>query len=368
MADSTKQNFKATYESFDRFCQEKYDHTAEEKIQEIPKDEDSEYEVLQSWVNWLGKNNIIPSTVHTKFSALRGYFHYRGIKIYKEDIRQEIKLPKIPKEEKYPLRLEEIRKILNESNFKKRALYLTLLSSGMRVGEAVQLKKKHFDTSEKQFMIKIHANSTKTKAGRTVFISKEAGDAVRVHLKKLEDDDLVFAKNNKPHYAVCCEEMTFRRILKNTGLLESYESSRTNKITMHSFRSYFFTKATRKHGDNYAHKMTGHGGYLMQYDRMTDEEKRAMYLELEPDLIIDSTERQKRIIDQKDKKIAEIESKFLRMGEKLDKDGKALELFSKVEVIGGKMLNSIQKDDGEYEKLIPEHERLMDELKALTQK
>ena len=318
MADSTKQNFKATYESFDKFCQEKYDHTAEEKILEIPQDEDSEYEVLQSWVNWLGKNNIIPSTVHTKFSSLRGYFHYRGIKIYKEDIRQEIKLPKIPKEEKYPLRLEEIQKILREANFKKRALYLTLISSGMRVGEAVQLKKKHFDTSEKQFMIKIPANSTKTLAGRTVFISKEASDAVRTLLKKIDNDDLVFAKNNKPHYAVCCEEMTFKRILRNTGLVESYESSRTNKITMHSLRSYFFTKATRKHGDNYAHKMTGHGGYLMQYDRMTDEEKRAMYLELEPDLIVDSTERQKVRISKLERNEEEFQE--LKTNQKKDKE------------------------------------------------
>jgi len=300
MADSTKQNFKATYESFDRFCQEKYDRSAENIIQEIPQEKGSEYEILQAWVNWLAKN-IIPSTINTKFSSLRGYFHYRGIRMYKEDIRQEIKLPKIPKEEKHPLRLEEIQKILNEANFKKRALYLTLLSSGMRVGEAVQLKKKHFDTSEKQFMIKIPANNTKTKAGRTVFISKEASNAVRTLLKKIDDDDLVFAKNNKPHYAVCAEEMTFKRILKNTGLVESYESSRTNKITMHSFRSYFFTKATRKHGENYGHMMIGHGGYLMQYDRLTDPEKLSMYLELEPDLIIDSTERQKVRITELEK-------------------------------------------------------------------
>ena len=367
MADSTRQNFKATYESFDRFCQEKYDRSAEDIIQEIPHEKDSEYEILQAWINWLSKN-IIPSTINTKFSALRGYFHYRGIKMYKEDIRQEIKLPKIPKEEKYPLKLEEIQKILNEASFKKKTFYLTLLSSGMRVGEAVQLKKKHFDTSEKQFMIKIPANMTKTKAGRTVFISKEASDAVRTLLKKTDDDDLVFAKNNKPHYAVCCEEMTFRRILRNTGLIESYDSSRTNKITMHSFRSYFFTKATRKHGDNYAHKMTGHGGYLMEYDRMTEPEKRTMYLELEPDLIIDSTERQKRIIDQKDKKIAEIEVRFLRLGKMMDKADKIQKQLAKAEVIGAKVLDSIQKEDDDlYKKLTPERDRLVAELVALTQ-
>jgi len=307
-AVSTRRNFNATYQSFEKFCQEKYDRAAEEIIQEIPQEKDSEYDILQAWINWLSKS-IIPSTIHTRFSSLMGYFHYRGIKMYKEDIKQNISLPKIPKEEKHPLSLEEIRKIISEANFKKKSLYLTLLSSGMRVGETVQLKKKHFDTSDKRFMIKIPADLTKTKKARTVFISKEASSAVRPLLKKIDDDDQVFSKNKNPHYAVCAEEMTFKRILKNVGLVESYESSRTNKITMHSFRAYFFTKAVRKHDENYAHMMTGHGGYLMQYDRLTDDEKFKMYLELEPDLLIDDTVIKDTKIEEQQKKITELSQK-----------------------------------------------------------
>ena len=339
-ADSTKQNFKATYESFDRFCHEKYDRSAENIIQEIPQEKGSEYDILQAWINWLSKK-IIPSTIHTKFSSLRGYFHYRGIRMYREDVKQDISLPVIPKEEKHPLKLSEIQKIINEANFKKRALYLTLLSSGMRVGEAVQLKKKHFDTSEKQFMIRIPANTTKTKAGRTVFISKEASNAVRTLLKKIDDDDLVFAKNNKPHYAVCCEGMTFRRILKNTGLIESYDSSRTNKITIHSFRSYFFTKATRKHGENYSHMMIGHGGYLMQYDRMTEEEKRAMYLELEPDLLIDDTVRKDRKIEELEKNQGEIQE----LKQKQKEISEIIELYAERDFINQDFENELMTEE-----------------------
>jgi len=307
-AVSTRRNFNATYKSFEKFCQEKYDRSAEEIIQEIPQEKESEYDILQAWINWLAKS-VIPSTVHPRFSSLMGYFHYRGIKMYKEDVKQNISLPRIPKEEKHPLSLEEIRKIIGEANFKKKALYLVLLSSGMRVGETVQLKKKHFDTSEKSFMIKIPADFTKTKQARTVFISKEASSAVRTLLKKIDDNDGVFSKHPNPHYAVCAEEMTFKRILTNVGLVESYESSRTNKITMHSFRAYFFTKATRKHGENYAHMMTGHGGYLMQYDRLTDEEKLEMYLELEPDLLIDEFVRKDSKIEEQQKKIIELSKK-----------------------------------------------------------
>jgi len=109
-AESTRQNFNVTYESFDRFCQEKYDRGAENIIQEIPHEEDSEYDILQAWINWLSKKNI-PSTIHARFSSLHGYFHYRGIKMYREDVKQDITLPVIPKEEKHPLRLEEIQKM-----------------------------------------------------------------------------------------------------------------------------------------------------------------------------------------------------------------------------------------------------------------
>jgi hypothetical protein len=61
------------------------------------------------------------------------------------------------------------------------------------------------------------------------------------------------------------------------------------KINTHSLRAFFFTQAVRKHGENYAHRMTGHSGYLMQYDRMNDEEKLKMYLELEPNLAVYAT-------------------------------------------------------------------------------
>jgi len=304
-AVSTRRNFNATYSSFEKFCLEKYDRTAEEIIQEIPQEKESEYEVLQAWIKWLTKT-IIPATIHTRFSSLMGYFHYRGIKMYKEDIKQNISLPKIPKEEKHPISLQEIRTIVSNANHKKKALYLVLLSSGMRVGETVQLKKKHFDLTSKRTTIKIPADYTKTKQGRTVFISKEATNAIKPLLRKIDDNDGVFSKNPNPHYAVCAEEMTFKRILTNVGLVESYESSRTNKITMHSLRAYFFTKAARKHGENYAHMMTGHGGYLMQYDRLTNDEKLEMYLELEPELLIDEF-----II--KDRKIEELEKKNERI-------------------------------------------------------
>ena len=117
------------------------------------------------------------------------------------------------------------------------------------------------------------------------------------------NDDFVFAKKgcNPSDRSV---RVSLCGSLKRMGYTDKYESNGYMKITSHSFRAFFFTKASRKHGENYAHRLTGHSGYLMQYDRMTEEEKLDMYIELEQDLMIyDQTKNELEIEKlQKDNK------------------------------------------------------------------
>ena len=102
---------------------------------------------------------------------------------------------------------------------------------------------------------------------------------IRTCLDKLDDNDYVFT-NSKGDFKSRgrAEQMALANVLERLGYNEKYSSNRFYKITSHSFRAYFFTAATRKHDENYAHKMTGHGGYLMQYDRMDENEKLKMFL------------------------------------------------------------------------------------------
>ena len=226
--------------------------------------------------------------------------HYRGIKLTKEDVGNNIDFPKIIKEQKYPLQIDIITSILRIAKYDKQSLYLALLSSGMRIGEAIQVRKRDVFTEFQRIMIRLPAKTTKTKTGRTVYLSKEASRTIYPKLKRINDDELVWGTNENPKLSVMAEDVAFRRYLEKIGLDEKYDSG-TRKITLHSFRAYFFTKATRCHDENYAHMMTGHGGYLMQYDRLTDEEKLDMYLELEPDLLVyDQTKNEEKIRKLKD--------------------------------------------------------------------
>ncbi len=123
------------------------------------------------------------------------------------------------------------------------------------------------------------------------------------------------------------------RMLDKLEMNERYQSNSFRKISTHSFRAYFFTKAARKHGENYAHRLVGHGGYLMQYDRMTEEEKLQMYLELEPELVIyDQTKNELEINRLRDRveEIDELKKEVQKLREQqANSDKKILETIRK---------------------------------------
>lgn len=88
-------------------------------------------------------------------------------------------------------------------------------------------------------------------------MSYETEKILKPLLEKKNPEDYVFAKKgfNPSDRSI---GVSLNRTLERMGFSDKYESNGYMKITSHSFRAFFFTKASRKHGENYAHKMTGH--------------------------------------------------------------------------------------------------------------
>ena len=267
----------------DQFCEELL----------IMKKQDEEefintlYSVLQEFIDDMN-SEISANSIKTNFAYLRTYLYYLGIRTNPQDIKMMLKFPKISHEERYPLSIEEFRKIVDYFTRYPmiRACFLAQLGSGMRISEVLAIRKRDLVFKER-IQVYIKAKGSKNLRGRTVFLSKETQEAIEVYLDDLKDDDLVFyngtTENVKNRGVNTLRNL--RVCLDRLGLDMKFDSGKY-KITTHSLRAFFFTQAVRKHGENYAHRMTGHTGYLMQYDRMTNEEKLQMYIELEPDLSI----------------------------------------------------------------------------------
>jgi len=139
-------------------------------------------------------------------------------------------------------------------------------------------------------VISIPARNTKTKQGRETFISREAKELLLRLVKRKSDDDLVFTHQPNNEQAVHNEEMAFRKLRKRCDLLEKYADGKRFVVNIHAFRSYFHTKASKIHGQEYANALDGHSSYLGQYYRNTEEERAEMYRELEPSFLIYSSQ------------------------------------------------------------------------------
>ena len=289
---STRENYNAALNRFEQFCNIKYKRTTQGivlELKSIPEkqQDDAYFGLLQDFVNWLTKLSLANTTINLYFQIITYYFSYNGIRPHPLDLRRNVKRPKKIKEKLHPLTKEEIQKILQYSNKKRKMLYLTLVGSGMRIQECVALRKKDFNLLfQKKIKIEIPAKYTKSQTAHTTFVSKEAAKYLKPHLKSLDDNDLVFATNQNPFHAKMTEIEAFARTRKRADLTGKYESSNRHHISLHSFRSYFFTRARRVHDTDIAHAMVGHTTYLDMYDRKDDSEKLELYLKVEPELRI----------------------------------------------------------------------------------
>lgn len=289
-AERTQAGIKVAIHHFERFAKAMHDSTDEAIIDELNvlKGETKEHavwDILQNFINYLNKQGLQPSSTSQVCNRVKAYLSYRlSIKLHNDDAKENLTQPKQSKRKHYPLKVEEIRKILDYAPPSRKALYTFLLSSGVRIMESCQIRKRDFDKSLVRYKIHIPAKYTKTKEERITFMSKEAEELVRPILDKIKDDDLVFGSNSTPFKAEQNEEMYFYRLRNKAGLVAKYESG-TSKISLHSFRSFFISKCDRV-DMGLGHALAGHGHYMKQYERFSDQELLEFYLKAEPKLSI----------------------------------------------------------------------------------
>jgi len=276
-AKNTQRGILHTLKKFDVFCKEHFERSLEEVIQEMKKaDREAIYDTLQIWINWIDS----PNSIRQYFSQLNLYLYYRGITITPLDVKMNLDFGKKHQEEMYPLSQEEYRMILDSASYKNKVLYLLIGSSGMRPVEATHIRKCDLELDKKRIVIHVPAKWTKLKRAKTTFASREVSQLIKPILDKATDTEYLFPYSSTPAL-----DTVFARYRKKTGLDKRYESNNVGKITPMSLRAWFITKIS-DHNVNLAKKWSGQKGYLLQYDRKTQEEQLEKYLEFEDDLLV----------------------------------------------------------------------------------
>ena len=330
---------KIAQDSFEAFtkaeCEGKTISETFEFIKALPeaKREPTLYHVLQSWINKLCETRDT-TTAKNYFGVIKKLARYYGFKISKDDVKERLKFPKKIKDRKYVLTIDDINLILKGSNWNKKGFYLFLLSTGMRPKEALSIRKKHVtQLGNGMYMITIPAEATKLKIEREAFVSREVYPYLAKMLREKEYNDLIWTGQENTDFAVITAGTTFRDLCDRIGFTQRYENVNRRKLNLYCFRGFFYAKASRKHGDEYAHKMIGHEGYLPVYDRKTIDERIEMYKEFENELIIDQTHKLK------------LENDILKQNQ--DKINFVYDLFKDLETEG-----ALSIDDDKFKKML----------------
>ena len=197
---------------------------------------------------------------------------------------------------------EELKKILNQGSIKHQAFFLTLISSGMRVGEALEIPIQDFHLEEQPPRIFIQGKYTKTNQQRHTFISQEAKEKIDSWLKirkkylatkknRLVLDNMKKTSNKEDKmfpFSYHTSRVMWNRMLWNSGV-ENKPSNKRERVKRHIhtlrmfFRSYLSPSVSR----DIVEALMGHQSYLETiYGRYTNEKLGNLYLQGETEVTI----------------------------------------------------------------------------------
>ncbi len=282
-----------------------------QKYDNPQKHQQNLYNLLQDFIKYLESIGHDPNTIRTNFNLAKNYLNWYGFEIYSESVKSRLKFPRKVEEEKYPLTVDDVKKIMDNSSESRKALYLFLTSTGCRISESLQLRKRDLDFSFDRIMVRIPGDYTKTKKPRKTFVTKECEEYLRKIIDKIGNDGLIFGTSDKVIKSKHNEEDHFYRMRIRAGLIESY-SNGIHKITLHSFRSWFVTKCNRVDSD-FGNALAGHQKYMKQYNRFTELELCELFIKAESSLSIfdRANDNQQEEIEQLKADVKELHEKYV---------------------------------------------------------
>ncbi len=239
-----------------------------------------------------------PKTIHSRLSQIRMFLlrnHIDPEELFWKDLRRKIRGSRAVTVDSVPSN-EELRKILFHLPVHGKALFLTLASSGMRIGEALELKLDDLDLKSDPIRLMVRAETAKSGGQRTCFASREAREAIEQWLhvrsqwleaavkkstweeKKAKDPRLF------PLTRMTVNEM-YTRALEKAGYLKRDPRTGYATFHIHTLRKFFRSRLGPVLPLDIVETLLGHESYLASaYRRYTLDQLAEFYRKGEPSL------------------------------------------------------------------------------------
>jgi len=250
----------------------------------------------------LNDNDSPPKSAKTYFASVKEFLFHNDIELSYRDLKSiKRKLPKgNARTEELDLDIATITQIIEHMDIKGKALILLLGSSGMRIGEALQIELDDIKMETTPVSIHIRGDYTKNGMQRYTFISKEAKTTLdewlkvrESYLKSAQNRNKGLIKNGKgnaknkndnrlfPFSYSVVEQLWENALTKSENL--SYDKSTGRKqLRIHQLRKFFRSQLALGCPVEIVEALLGHEGYLTDaYRRYTKAQMGEHYLKHE---------------------------------------------------------------------------------------
>lgn len=314
-SDESVKSYKNALKKFSEFTISKYQLGLEEIVSKISTKERDVFSILRDFVVFQDKSGLSPRTIHLSINGAKGFLRYLGIRIYNEDFKQFVKMPRKIKVQEIPITKEIIHRLLRNVSPKLHTVILVAISTGMRIGELVQITIKDIDFNSEPVKIKLRAEITKTRTSREVFLTKEATLALKDYLRRyhnwnendsnsMDSKKQIFGRTSIGHKTRDSSLLKLSPLIASKTLLQKTLENAIKKIPdlnaknengirvihFHGFRKFFRTVVGNTCGRDFAEALMGHSFYLDTYYLLDEKKKKQMFLDAEPYLTISDFE------------------------------------------------------------------------------
>jgi len=269
------------------------DQLKEERKQELKSDDIDVKMTAEKTLNRYANSGVKPQNAMSRaVASIRSFYAHNFIEL----AEKAVKAPKQTKEKDYRCpTVDDLRKMLEGSNLRDRAILLTLFQSGLREGTLILLKLKHIrEIFENKVPVHIGLRAKELKGEYSglechTFLGRDSIEAVKRYLdwrervkgEKLTEESFLFTRIDALGQPV--DEQALIRIVKTTS-----ERAGTH-FSPHDFRRAFQTNLEAAGvSANWVKKMTGHklSGEENPYSIPKIEQLREAYIKAEPKLSV----------------------------------------------------------------------------------
>lgn len=241
-----------------------------------------------TWIN--ASASLAPTSLQARKAAVIGFLDYHEKSI--PDKRKKIIARMVrggPRTQDISPSRDQLRKILHHGNAMIRIAVLIMSSSGIRIGELAALRWTDIKgdlATDRPLMIRIRAETTKTKIARTVWISSEAADALTLWRDRHPAICDAVRKHNRQKGFIVDEgriipidlkgiKKAFQRSVQKAGLDDRDPSTGWHLLHPHTLRKYLrneLVKAEAVDARDYVDKIIGHESQLDRaYGRLSPD-------------------------------------------------------------------------------------------------